>query len=582
MRWNDPHSDAARGIRRMRLGIENLESRQLLSGTGSDPSATGTGTDPAAYSGPSGGGSTSGGGSGSATADSFMNALAGVFAAGDLGYYRPPEVFYPRDVTRDSGAYLYWQPSSQDNNQYSSTRIDVLGGTQTDSHGSTWTVSGNPYSYNYGYGGSTDASWSEVSTTDVATTYHRADTGASGLATTLDFAGTLHVAWQASSSDGQTINYKVTVDVSATSTTALNDPATPANRGNQGSSFDYHLVSTAQVVGGTVVSSSNTFKGEGEEHYKIHQESGTDGQGNPSDATGMVLDVALASTFTIDDQSGVGPAATNSSQDTATKSAHDNFTTWDGGVGNLIATTANEDDFNEDDYNHAPSSSAAPPPSTPVDPSAPTTSATGPVSGGGNVIPFPLTLSGHVIYIIDTDDKGWEDFGYTPAGIIIAHPFVHDPLPATGQDFYNTLKPTVGFIKMSNVPQIVADAGTRSAKQKADFIIIADHGSAATGQSVGLPGTSPTDTNAYINKYTSAATIGSLLGDLAPGGWLVLAGCSAGADLDFKQKLWAEVQNFPRIGGVYVSNSVTGWTRGGGMPSGDWQPITPGQPQPRQ
>jgi len=596
----------------MRLGIENLESRQLLSGAVTDSSSSGSGTNPAVYSGTSGGssggsssgsysggssggssssssgGSASGSGSGSGSSASSMSDVAGLFAAGDLGYYDPPEVFYHRDVARIGTAWQVWQPSSPSNSQFNTTSTDAMGGISTYATGSTWTAAGNPYSSSSSSGGSSGGGavgWSQAYTSHVDSTYHRSGTDSAGVGVVRDAARTYDLTWQAGSSDGVTVNYKVTIDVTYTDSTALADPNGAANRGNKGDSFNYHLVSTTQTVGGTVAASAYTFKGDGENHDKIHLESGTDGQGHPAGSSGMVLDIALASTFTIDEQGGQGPGASFRSQEIDTKTAHDNYTTWDGGVGNLIASTANEDDYNEDDYNHAPAAGAAPSSSSPTDPSAPTTAAAGPASGAGTSRPFPLTLSGHVVYIIDSDDKGWEDYGDTPAEIVIAHPFTGGPMPATGQDFYNTLKPTGPFIKAKNVTQIVADAATRAAAKKADFLIIADHGGPINGQSVGLPpltSNSLSPSEQYINENTDPKVIDSLLSDLAPGGWLVLTGCDVGDNLDFKKLLWTEAIKFPQIGGVYVSNSPVSWPPGAGTPTGDWQPITPGGPMPGQ
>ncbi len=375
------------------------------------------------------------------------------------------------------------------------------------------------------------------------------------------------INWQGSGGSSSAAHYKVTHDGTQSDSRQVNGSTTTSDT----SSAEGHVEIQGDVSSSGGVTGNYSFNGD----FKVGDSlSGGGGGGSDPSGLGFTANYSGTSDLTTSRQ------GTYQGGDTTASANIDSSET-----GSLVVTDANNGFFgmsrNDADtvtssYSASASSSPNPPTKGPVDPNGPTTQL---------VIPTGKTTA----YVIDSGDKGWLDWtSQQRQDYIVEHPFAESNLPgqgfATGSDFVKALGQSgQSFIQAYGADQIVGDLGftTSLTGGKVDVLVISDHGAPGyqqTGQTFISPLVPPSDpTKPPPPPPQPRLDLDKFANFVAPGGTLVVTGCSVFGDQD-SVDAWQAYATGHKIT-IMGSASVVGV--GTNANYGVWITLTPGGTAPQ-
>lgn len=562
-RGKERRSQAGRSRRRRaRPAVDGLEARCLMADIGQDIALIDANANPSLN----------------------LEELPWVRLVTDGGMMNPPwNQLYPYDF------------SPHDDSSTTTTTTDSNGATSTITSGgsSGGIVTGNPNGGSNS-GGGPSGPWDETYSADSQLTSEITGPDGNGGSVDNKTTSVYHLTWHAWGDGSGSTNFKVTQDITDSTTESTTGGNNAPASVKQGNSRDSHLVVNGQSSWGGN-SGTFTYSGDLAAYFVLHDESGTDGGGNAQGAApGFTADY---STSTKDSYSGSGnlnPDSSNQDTDTITSSENGTLGSWDGN-GGLVGGSRDDSDEVKDSYSGSSqpttsgisdaSTSGASLSGTPLAPTTGTVATNGP---SNSLTGLTIPPGKNTVYVIDQQDQGWANWdGNQRAQYIQDHDLrgvaPDDPSPvATGTQFLAGLAPPSGYISATfGLQQVVNDLTEVVAVDGLiDVLVIGDHGNAQNGQQIGGRNqpylTAPTDPATLRNN---TAPINQVVGFVRSGGTLVLTGCSVfGSQLAVDAwQAYATAKNITIEG----SASLVYWGGPGtGNVQGAWIVLAPGGTAP--
>ena len=387
--------------------------------------------------------------------------------------------------------------------------------------------------------------------------------------------------WQGSGGGSGAAHYKVKHDGTQSDSREVDGTSTRVDT----SSAEGHVTVEGDVNSSGGVSGTYTLAGD----FKVG-DSLADQSGDPSSSgAGYTANYSGTTTFTLNASGDYETDATQQVSSNVKDSETGTIGVFDGSNG-LQGVT--RDDFNQVKANYDGSGNATPGGQA-SDPSAPAAEATpaagppatkGPVNVNGPLTELNVPKGKAVAYIIDLNDKGWDD--WTEEDRAAYREKYNIPADAqnvigSGAKIKEALSPLQGpVLGASSLGQITKDLGTATAtfKSKLDVLVIGDHGSVGS-QQLGTQ-FAPSITPQLLREPTAAD---QLVAFIKPGGTLIATGCNVLGDgsANGQQSLndwqaYATARNITIIGSVsYTAAKRTDTFRG------IWVTLVPGGTAPQ-
>ncbi len=383
--------------------------------------------------------------------------------------------------------------------------------------------------------------------------------------------------WHAWADGSGTTFYKVTEDYTDGNSNNVTGDGVASYQNNQGGSDDSHLVASGQIDAHGKVSGTFTYKGSINSTYLLHDEGGTDGNGNPNaTGAGFTVDYSTKSGETVDESGSLVPDATNQGTIDVQSSETGTIALWDGNA-NVVGATRNDGDESTSYYNGAIVADAGTPGAT-----------TGTVNTLGPRTSLVIPDGKNTVYVVDKGDRDWLDWSKNRRNAWLAsHPKYanydpNEPNPklVNGTDLANYVGSKNNVNAAVGLQQTIKDLGivvTNSGP--IDVLVFVDHGD-VNGQQVGKD----TLTSAIVGN----TQLIQIVKCMRPGGTLVLAGCEVFNSQPAVQG-WQDAatnQNITIMGSssvVTYTTYTTYWGLGSPVtkpPVGNWIVLKPGGTPP--
>lgn len=320
--------------------------------------------------------------------------------------------------------------------------------------------------------------------------------------------------WHAWADGSGTTFYKVTEDYTDGNSNNVTGDGVASYQNNQGGSDDSHLVASGQIDAHGKVSGTFTYKGSINSTYLLHDEGGTDGNGNPNaTGAGFTVDYSTKSGETVDESGSLVPDATNQGTIDVQSSETGTIALWDGNA-NVVGATRNDGDESTSYYNGAIVADAGTPGAT-----------TGTVNTLGPRTPLVVPAGKNTVYAVDKADQNWLDFPMSVRNQwLLNHPYLNcdpnkpNPKMADKTEFSAYVGSANNVDAAGGLQQVIKDLGiVASGSGPIDVLVFVDHGD---------PGFQYVGNDKLTSNIVGTTPLTEIVKYMRPGGTLVLAGCT--------------------------------------------------------